>query len=260
AYSDAPLLLVRLRPSRHPFLPPRCLLSLGCVRWPGCIWLPGWPGWLPGWAPLRQWGPLRPLMYPGRRPAALRPGSVEKYLARGERIVLVLRRHTVVLEPAVGLWLLILCGGVGAGLLSGKLPGWHLGAIGGWLVLVGAGFLAWKTWAWWISRYVITDQRVLLIEGVLNRRVRAIPLSKVTHTDFKRTLSGRILGYGNLSLDSPGAAAGLRELTSIPKPDEIYRLVMSLVAGVNEEGPGVLRPAMASLDDEDTGPLPRVIF
>ncbi|HLI55981.1 MAG TPA: PH domain-containing protein [Actinomycetota bacterium] len=199
-------------------------------------------------------------MYPGRRAAALRAGSVEKYLARGERIVLVLRRHAVVLEPAVGLWLLILCAGVGAGLVSGKLPGWHLGAIGGWLVLTGAGFLAWKTWAWWIARYVITDQRVLLVEGVLNRRVRAIPLSKVTHTDFQRTLFGRMLGYGNLSLDSPGAAAGLRELTSIPKPDEIYRLVMSLVAGVNGEEAFALRPASVIGDDEDTGPLPRVIF
>lgn len=199
-------------------------------------------------------------MYAGRRPAALRPGAVEKYLARGERIILVLRRHAVILEPAVGVWLLILAAGVGAGLLSRNQPGWHLGAIGGWLVLAGAGFLAWKTWAWWVTRYVITDQRVLLIEGVLNRRVRAIPLSKVTHTDFRRSLSGRLFGYGNLSLDSPGASAGLRELTSIPRPDEIYRLVMSLVAGVHEEEGISLRPATVTLDGDDTGPLPRVIF
>lgn len=200
-------------------------------------------------------------MYPGRRAAPPGPGSIEKYLARGERIVLVLRRHTVVLEPAVGLWLLILGVGVGAGLLSGKLRGWHLGAIGGWLVLGGAGFLAWKAWAWWIARYVITDQRVLLVEGVLNRRVRAIPLSKVTHTDFRRTLFGRVLGYGNLSLDSPGAAvAGLSELTSIPRPDEIYRLVMSLVAGVNGEEASAPRGSSGGRGGDDTGPLPRVIL
>jgi membrane protein YdbS with pleckstrin-like domain len=128
--------------------------------------------------------------------------------------------------------------------------------VGGWIVLAGAFVLGWKTWAWWVARYVITDERVLLIEGVLARRVRAVPLSKVTHTDFRRSLLGRILGYGTLSLDSPGSHNGLRELTSIPRPDEIYRLIMSLVAGT-EARPGFPSPADSGVD---TGPLPRVIL
>jgi uncharacterized membrane protein YdbT with pleckstrin-like domain len=124
--------------------------------------------------------------------------------------------------------------------------------IGGWIVLAGAGFLAWKTGGWWITRYVITDERVMLIEGLISRRVRAVPLSKVTHTDYRRTLSGRLLGYGTISLDSAGTHDGLRELTSIPKPDQVYRLVMSLVSGGRSEVPDA---ALA-----DTGPLPRLIL
>jgi uncharacterized membrane protein YdbT with pleckstrin-like domain len=165
----------------------------------------------------------------------------------------------VVLEPAVGFWLLILAAGVGAGLLSGKLPGWHLGVIGGWLVLAGAGLLAWKAWAWWVARYVITDERVIFIEGVLNRRVRAVPLSKITHTDYRRSLFGRMLGYGDLTLDSPGGATGLRELTSVPNPDEVYRLIMSLVSGTATARATARRPG-GGLEAEDTGPLPRLFL
>ena len=188
------------------------------------------------------------------------PGSplagIEKYLAHGERVIFVLRRHAVVLKYAIGIWLLAVAAGVGAGVLSGRWPHAGLGAVGGWIVLAGAGVLGWKTWAWWVARYVITDERVLLIEGVLARRVRAVPLSKVTHTDFRRSLPGRILGYGTLSLDSPGSYNGLRELTSIPKPDELYRLIMSLVSGSGS------RSGQSSVADPgvDTGPMPRLIL
>ena len=86
--------------------------------------------------------------------------------------------------------------------------------------------------------------------------MRAVPLSKVTHTDFRRSLPGRILGYGTLSLDSPGSYNGLRELTSIPKPDELYRLIMSLVSGSGS------RSGQSSVADPgvDTGPMPRLIL
>ena len=185
------------------------------------------------------------------------PGSrlrgIDRYLARGERVVFVLRRHAVVLERAIGIWLAAIAAGVVCGLLAPHEPHWNLGVIGGWIVLAGAGFLAWKTGSWWIARYVITDERVLLIDGVVSRRVRAVPLSKITHTDYRRTLSGRLLGYGTISLDSAGSHDGLRELTSIPRPDEVYRLIMSLVsAGSRSEATDA---ALA-----DTGPLPRLIL
>jgi len=180
-------------------------------------------------------------------------GDIEKYLARGERVVFVLRRHGVVLERAIGIWLATIAAGVGFGLLASHEPHWNLGEIGGWVVLAGAGFLAWRTGGWWIARYVITDERVMLIDGVVSRRVRAVPLSKITHTDYRRRLAGRILGYGTISLDSAGTHDGLRELTSIPKPDEGYRLIMSLVSGGSRSE--VTDAALA-----DTGPLPRLIL
>ncbi|MCW3045381.1 MAG: hypothetical protein JWL57_3539, partial [Actinobacteria bacterium] len=63
----------------------------------------------------------------------------------------------------------------------------------------------------------------------------------------------RLLGYGTISLDSAGTHDGLRELTSIPKPDQVYRLVMSLVSGGGSSE--VTAPELV-----DTGPLPRLIL
>jgi membrane protein YdbS with pleckstrin-like domain len=183
--------------------------------------------------------------------------GIERYLADGERVVFVLRRHVVELAPAVGMWLLALGLGVLAGFIDSAHPSWHAGVIGGWVVLAGGAALAIRSWAWWGALYVLTDRRVLLVEGVIGRRVRAVPLSKVTHTDYQRSFLGRIFGYGALSLDSPGAASGLRELTNIPRPDEIYRLIMSLV----ETGPApATRPAVPDASFDDTGPLPRLIL
>lgn len=186
-----------------------------------------------------------------------RVGGIERYLADGERVVFVLRRHVVELAPAVGMWLLALGLGVLAGFIDSAHPSWHAGVIGGWVVLAGGAVLALRSWGWWQSLYVLTDRRVLLVEGVIGRRVRAVPLSKVTHTDYHRSFIGRILGYGALSLDSPGVASGLRELTNIPRPDEIYRLIMSLVE--TGPGPGAAR-AVPDASFGDTGPLPRLIW
>jgi len=183
--------------------------------------------------------------------------DIDRYLAYGERVVYVLRRHTVVLYKAIGIWLLCVTAGVGLGLLAGREPTWHLGFIGGWLVLVVAALLAWKGAAEGLARYVVTEHRVPLVEGVMSRRVRAVPLSKVTHTDYTRSLIGRVFGFGRITLDSAGSrAGGLREVTTIPRPDEVYRLIMSLVAGSG--GRGELSGPDTSL--QDTGPLPRLIL
>src|SRR2546423_8198965 len=123
------------------------------------------------------------------------PGSrlrdIEKYLAHGEKVVFVIRRHAVVLERAVGIWLAAIAAGVGFGLLAPHEPHWNLGVIGGWIVLVGAGFLAWKTGGWWIARYVITDERVLLIDGVVSRRGRAGPPSQAPPPPLRAARSPR---------------------------------------------------------------------
>jgi len=47
----------------------------------------------------------------------------------------------------------------------------------------------------------------------------------VLDTTYHRTLSGRLLRYGDLELNLSGQP-GLRRLTSLPRPDTLYHLIL----------------------------------
>lgn len=182
------------------------------------------------------------------------PQGVERYLAPAERVVYVCRRHLIGMAGPFGLWILSLVAAAGVGLLvSPRLATPVADRLAGWLVLAASAYLALRAARWWMARYVITDQRVLLVEGIVSRTVSAIPLAKVTDTTYERSIGGRLLGYGDLMLDSPGERPGLAVLTSLPRPDELYRLIMSLVVARLREGRSRVPEA------DETGPIPRVI-
>lgn len=183
--------------------------------------------------------------------------GLARYLAPQERVILTSRRHPIVVIRPVILWFAALVLGAGAGFIaSPRSAATIIDQIAGWIVLIATIYVAIRVWQWWIALYVVTDQRVLLIEGVLSRKVASIPLPKVTDTTYSRRLSGRLLGFGTLALDSPGETPGLSTLTYIPHPDRVYRLVTSLV--VSRVWDKAATPTLFR-EDEDTGPIPRII-
>lgn len=196
--------------------------------------------------------------------AGRRPKGIDRYLSPAERVIHSCRRHAIVLVRPVMYWLGALVAGTAIGfLISPRTSDSLADSIAGWLVLAFSAYCLVKVVQWWMARYVITDQRVLLIEGVLNVKVSAIPLAKVTDTTFSRSMSGRIFGYGDLLLDSPGEQPGISTLTCLPRPDELYRLIASLVVGRIWERSSDNNVRMAGFrqaEDDDTGPLPRVIL
>lgn len=198
-------------------------------------------------------------MFAGRRP---RLSGFDKYLASGEKVMFSCRQHPVILVKPVVLWVLAILVGSLVGFASS--PSTSQGftdRLAGFLVLGITVYSAVKVAQWWWARYVVTDQRVLFVEGIIARKVSSVPLEKVTDTTFSRTVWGRLIGYGDLLLDSPGERPGLDTLFHLPKPDEVYRLVASLVVGRAWEKPSKPEPYAwpRSPDDEDTGPIPRVI-
>jgi len=158
----------------------------------------------------------------------LRTG-VERYLGPNEHVVYATRRHSVVLDSVAAVWLGALVVGLAAGLASQAHPGSHLDQMGAAVLLAVSLFFGWKSWRWWVARYVLTNQRVLFIEGILSRRVNGLPLESVLDTTYHRTLAGRLFGYGDLELNLSGQP-GLRKLTSLPQPDLIYHLILSLTS------------------------------
>jgi hypothetical protein len=161
-------------------------------------------------------------------------GTLVRYLTPGERLIYASRRHTVVLSNAFIVFLVSLALGVTADIESRRWPAAHLGAIGAGIALLGTIFLAWRAGHWALTRYVITNERILLIEGLIARRITALPLRLVIDTTYRRTIAGRILGYCNLELNLSGHP-GLRSLTRVPNADRVYALILRLLSGHEDE-------------------------
>jgi len=81
-------------------------------------------------------------------------------------------------------------------------------------ITVGLGFLAlrlgWQALDWGGRTYALTDRRILVQEGVLERSLVQIPLSRVDRVAVTRTRRERLFGLGTLVFtvrDRDGCAA-----------------------------------------------------
>ncbi|ABS01963.1 membrane protein YdbS with pleckstrin-like domain [Kineococcus radiotolerans] len=148
------------------------------------------------------------------------PRSVHRYLLGTEKRLVCLRRHVVVLaEP------LLTCAVALVGVLwlverVAHVP--HLPDLLflAWFVLMLRAY--WKYLQWRGEWFVATDQRLLLAYGVVKRRVAMMPLSKVTDMSYNRSLFGRLLGYGELVMESANQDRALSDVDRLPMPDQVY--------------------------------------
>lgn len=103
------------------------------------------------------------------------------------------------------------------------------------------GFFAFCLWASiqilrYFSRYlVLTQKRLIVLEGIVNRQVKSLPLPKLTDMIYQRTAMGQALGYGTFNLEAPGAAVGLGRMPYVKDPDGTYLQISHLLWG--SEGP-----------------------
>ncbi len=194
----------------------------------------------------------------GMRAGTTRP----RYIAEREEPVVEVRRHPMVLLRPAAIAIAAIVGATAVGALTSWDDGGDLiDTLAGFVALFFVGRLAWKILLWWEDRLVATDQRIVEVSGFFTRKVASIPIEKVTDMTYRRTIGGRIFGYGDLILETAGQKQALDEICYIPEPDEFYRTVTSL--GTTQHPPsrvvldGSPNP---NPDDDDTGPLPRIIL
>lgn len=80
---------------------------------------------------------------------------------------------------------------------------------------------------WISSQYVFTDRRIIVRSGVLAKRGRDMPLSKVNNVTFEVPVLGRILNYGELQIESASDNSSL-DIKDVPNVEEIQREVYRL--------------------------------
>ena len=193
------------------------------------------------------------------------PGvSLSRYLADGEEVELVVRRHLVVLLRSFLATVLVIVVASAVGSLVSPDSGADVvdSAVGVIVLAFVARFL-WISLQWHADRIVVTDQRICQVSGVFTRAVASMPLTKLTDMTYRRTVAGRVLGYGDLVLETAGNEQALSHIAYLPDPDHFYRTVTSLVAArLAPEGAGArigAEQAHPVEDLGDTGPIPRVV-
>jgi uncharacterized membrane protein YdbT with pleckstrin-like domain len=156
------------------------------------------------------------------------PASVYKHLLPHERQVITVRFHPAVLiRPVVevlgGLAIAILISRtIAHGNDTAILITWLA-----WLVLVGRLLIS--IFLWLESYFIVTSQRILLMTGIFTRTVNMMPLSKVTDMSFRRSATGRVLGYGEFVVESAGQDQALRTVDHLPYPEQLYLEVCGLI-------------------------------
>ena len=184
-----------------------------------------------------------------------------RYLIPDERPVVEVRRHPFVLLRAGGQTV----AAVAAASAVGALTSWDRGTdlidtLVGLVAIFFVGRLLWKVVVWWEDKILVTDQRLFEVSGVFSRKVASMPLEKFTDVTYSRSVAGRIFGYGEFIVESAGQAQALERIDFVPQPDEFYRMVTSLVTTGVEPGRVLLDEGPPSPDEDDTGPLPRIIL
>lgn len=80
-------------------------------------------------------------------------------------------------------------------------------------------------WQWASASFTITDQRVLLLSGVISRTTKVIALDRVQDVSTRQTILGRLLNYGTVEIDAAGVG-GAEVLDHVPDPgdfrDEVF--------------------------------------
>jgi uncharacterized membrane protein YdbT with pleckstrin-like domain len=133
-----------------------------------------------------------------------------------EQVFVDQRRHGIVLvRPFARALLLAGCGVVGLVL------GWPGSLAGAVLVVVAAAYAVAAVLRWDRTHVVLTDEKLVVVHGILRRRAAAVRLAKVSTIEVDQSLLGRLLGYGTV-------VAGDLEIDCVPRAREVSALVERL--------------------------------
>jgi len=94
------------------------------------------------------------------------------------------------------------------------------------LILVSAGWLVIRYIQWATTNFVLTSERVIFRTGMFAKSGIEIPLDRVNNVIFGQGFFERIIGAGDLLIES-GGETGQQRFTDIRNPAEVQKLVFA---------------------------------
>jgi membrane protein YdbS with pleckstrin-like domain len=102
-----------------------------------------------------------------------------------------------------------------------------------WVFIIVGGALAgqalWRILEEYRDRFVITNQRVFRVHGVLSVARASVPLLRILDITVKKSFIGRWLNYGHFVFESAAQVQGLNEIRyvkDIDQREDVLRMVM----------------------------------
>lgn len=149
---------------------------------------------------------------------------VQKLLGKNEQLIFMTRKHVIVIARALLLGLIamlvIAAGAIVAGTFTGG-PGYLLLI----LLVLPLWQLAVVLIRWRNEEYIVTNRRVMKIEGVMDKHVFDSSLEKVNDVELDQTWLGRILNYGDVDILT-GSDIGVNKFLKISSPVEFKRQML----------------------------------
>lgn len=172
---------------------------------------------------------------------------VRRYLFPTEKFRGEWRRHWIQLFKRMSI-------GVVATFVLGYLAGYyarqHSPTVLSVIVLVWLAVMGWVLWdvvEWYYDRFILTNKRVMLIGGLVARRVAMLPLARVTDMKYTQSPMGRFLGYGTFEIESAGQDQAMRKVENLPNPTDVY---LQVVEEMYEPEASEARRRAAKIEDD----------
>jgi hypothetical protein len=131
------------------------------------------------------------------------PRYADRLLSQGEEVVLRTRQHWLALLLEARYPIVLFVAGLVLLFLSQSLSG-TIHDIAGWLtigaIVISLLWLAKTYMTWYSEDYLVTNRRVLKVEGIINKRSADSSLEKINDAVLEQNLFGRMLNYGDLDI------------------------------------------------------------
>lgn len=105
------------------------------------------------------------------------------------------------------------------------------------LLLVSAAWLIVRLMDWRTTYFVVTSHRLIFRRGLLSRSGIEIPLEKVNNVNFHQTIAERLLGCGDLIIES-ASESGQSRFTDVVNPDRVQGIIHTAIQERLQSGPG----------------------
>lgn len=149
--------------------------------------------------------------------------SFEDQLLKNEYVVYQCQPHWVIFSWPVGLFLF-------AALILSIVPFLHIIAYA--LVVVGVFATAVSAISYHYTEYTITNKRFIRRIGFVSRSTSGLMLKRVEGVDAIQSITGRILGFGNVLITGTGGTQEV--IINIPNPFEFRRKLQQAIQIVED--------------------------